>query len=151
MMNANPALKPQPSTEPDLSPLTIGNRIIWKPSGLHKGRGVYALVPFAKGDVIEQSPVTIVPKAETDLFDNGVNGEDSVIDQYLLRWQPHKKGQEYCLGHGFLMLYNHSAKPAAHLEYDFDYKTISMVADRDIAAGEEITFDYDCEIWFDVA
>lgn len=150
MMQAKPQFKTAPDSTPDISSMTIGNKIAWKQSGLHKGRGVFALVDFAEGDVVEQSPVTIVPKAETDMFDQGMNGDDSIIDQYLLRWRPEIKGQEYCLGHGFLMLYNHSGKANGILTYQFDFKTISMVAARDIRAGEEITFDYDCEIWFPV-
>jgi SET domain-containing protein len=136
--------------ETDLSTLTIGNRIIWKPSGLNKGRGVYALMDIAEGEVLEQSPVTVIAKAETDFLEEERTGYESMIDQYLLRWQPSVKGQEYCLGHGFLMLYNHHPKPNGYLKYDFDFKTISMCAGRDIKAGEEITFDYDCELWFDV-
>ncbi len=147
LLNSN--LQTKPEVTPDLAPLTIGNRIVWKPSGLHKGRGVFALVDIMEGEVIEQSPVTIIPKAETDLIDADTS-LDSVLDQYLLRWQPDVKGQEYCLGHGYLMLYNHHPEPNAYLVHDFDFKTISMTAGRDIKAGEEITFDYDCELWFDV-
>ena len=48
-----------------------------------------------------------------------------------------------------MILYNHHAKPNAYLTYDFELKTISLVAGRDIVAGEEITFDYDVELWFE--
>lgn len=151
-----PQAKPVPSQDNvDLSPMTIGNRIAWMSSGPKKGRGIFALVDFKEGDTIETSPVTIVSKAETDLFDNDEKtGVTSIIDQYLLLWQEEIKGQEYCMGHGYLMLYNHSETPSAMQKRDFDMKTISMVAARDIKAGEEITFDYGFEEhekpWFDV-
>jgi SET domain-containing protein len=128
--------------------MTIGNRVAWKITP-QKGRGIFAIAGIAKGEIIEQSPVTIVPKAETDFIDEAKTGMVSVIDMYLLRWKPEVKGQEYCLGHGFLMLYNHHPQPNGDLQYDFDMRTISMVATRDIKVGEEITFDYDCELWFD--
>lgn len=135
--------------------MTIGNRIAWMSSGPKKGRGIFALIDFKEGDVIETSPVTIISKAETDLFDDEKKtGVESIIDQYLLLWQEDVKGQEYCMGHGFLMLYNHSETPSALQKRDFDMKTISMIANRDIKAGEEITFDYgfeeDEKPWFDV-
>lgn len=141
--NALPQFQTQQAGAPDLSPMTIGNRIVWKASGPNKGRGIFALVDIAEGEIIETSPVTIISKAETDLFDNDEKtGITSMIDQYLLLWQEHIKGQEYCMGHGYLMLYNHSETPTAIQKRDFDFKTLSMIAARDIKAGEEITFDY---------
>lgn len=125
----------------------IGGRAVWKLS-TQRGRGVYAAEDFAAGEVIECSPVTVIPKAETDLFDEDFTGKESVIDSYLLRWRPEISGQEYCLGHGYLMLYNHNNNPNAALSHDFENRTISMIAQRHIHAGEEITFDYDVELWF---
>ncbi len=151
-------LQPQFKTAPvatDLSPMTIGNRIAWKPSGPKMGRGIFALIDIAEGEIIETSPVTVISKAETDLFDkNEQTGIESVIDQYLLLWQEGVKGQEYCMGHGYLMMYNHSENPTAVQKHDFAFKTISMIAARDIKAGEEITFDYGFDEvdkpWFEV-
>ena len=129
-------------------PERITGLAVWKATP-EKGRGVFAAMDIRKGAVIEQSPVTVVPKAETDFLEEEKTGKVSVIDSYLMRWRPDVKGQEYCLGHGFLMLYNHGEKPNSALSYDYEQRTITTTATRDIRAGEEITFDYDCELWFD--
>ncbi len=132
-----------------------GPAICWRRAG-EKGVGIYAMVDFKAGEVIETSPVTVVPKAETDLFDDEAKTSVvSIIDQYLFVWRGDDvKGEEYCMGHGYLMLYNYSPAANGVIRHDFDQKTISMVAGRDIQAGEEITFDYgfddEFKPWFDV-
>jgi SET domain-containing protein len=50
---------------------------------------------------------------------------------------------------GYIMLYNHSAEPNIELESDLNAKTITAMAIKNIKAGEELTWDYGCEIWFD--
>ena len=50
---------------------------------------------------------------------------------------------------GYIMLYNHSKNPTIWLESDYEEMTMTARALRDIEVGEELTWDYSCEIWFD--
>lgn len=119
-----------------------GSKIGWKDTGTEKGRGVFARQDIAKGEVIEVSPVIIV--AEKDVPDDG-----GAPDGYLLDWEPETEGQEHCMPLGYIMLYNHSKDENLYLENDHDAMTITSYASRDIKAGEELLWDYSCEIWFD--
>ena len=47
------------------------------------------------------------------------------------------------------MLYNHSRVPNIRLEGDYETMTITVYALRDIREGEELVWNYDCDIWFD--
>lgn len=117
-----------------------GASLGWK-SMARKGRGVFARRDFKKGDVIEVAPV--VPVAEENV------PEDEFPDGYLLAWDEDTPGEEYAMALGYIMLYNHSAKPNMDLECDFEDETISAVASRRIKAGEELTWDYGCDLWFE--
>ena len=120
----------------------VGAKIGWRDMGNDKGRGVFALEDIAKGTMIEAAPVIIV-SAENVPDDGGAP------DGYLLDWNPEEKGEEHCMPLGYIMLYNHSRKPTLYLENDEEDMTVSSFAIRDIKAGEELTWDYSCEIWFD--
>jgi hypothetical protein len=100
-----------------------------------RGRGVFALRPFAEGEVVEIC-VTVV------LDDEDVAGVTR--DYVFSARQPGK----LLLVLGYGMLYNHSAQPnlfhrsAGRLQIEF-------VALRDIAVGEELTHDYGAAYWQD--
>jgi SET domain-containing protein len=49
---------------------------------------------------------------------------------------------------GYTSLVNHSAAPNCTFIRHFDELALDLVASRDIAAGEEITFDYGMTLWF---
>jgi len=76
-------------------------------------------------NVIESAPVIVV--AASAVPDDG-----GAPDGYLLDWEPEEEGREHCMPLGYYNQY-----------------TISSFALRDIKAGEELTWDYSCEIWFD--
>ncbi|HPD83230.1 MAG: SET domain-containing protein-lysine N-methyltransferase [Alphaproteobacteria bacterium] len=120
----------------------LGAKIGWRDSGSEKGRGVYAMEDIPQGTCIEVAPVIVVAKA--DVPDSG-----GAPDGYLLDWEPEEEGQEHCMPLGYIMLYNHSRDANIYLENDHEEMTISSFAARDIRAGEELTWDYACEIWFD--
>ncbi|PZP54448.1 MAG: hypothetical protein DI586_09930 [Micavibrio aeruginosavorus] len=122
----------------------LGASIAWRKISDDKGRGVFALRNIKKGEVIEVSPV--VPVAKKDIKHNG-----SAPDGYLLEWDEDTKGEEYCMPLGYIMLYNHSKKPTMHLDSDLENYVMTASALRDIKVGEELTWDYSCEIWFDEA
>lgn len=119
-----------------------GAKIGWKDTGGEKGRGVYARTDFLEGDVIEVAPVITVAAS-------AIPEEGGAPDGYLLDWDTDEEGQEHCMPLGYIMLYNHSKNPNIRLESDYEEMTITAFAMRDIKAGEEICWNYSCEIWFD--
>ena len=120
----------------------LGAKIGWRQANEVKGRGVFALNDIQKDEVVETAPVILV-SAENVPDDGGAP------DGYLLDWNPEEEGEEHCMPLGYIMLYNHSRQPTLYLENDEETMTISALALRDINAGEELTWDYSCEIWFD--
>lgn len=117
----------QPSRTPGAGPPTI--RI--GASAIH-GRGVYAVSAIAAGQLIERCPVLLVPAAQRELLDR-----TSLYDYYFT-WAD--GGAAIALGLG--SLYNHEDDPCARYRKDFAAAVVDFIADRDIAAGEEITVDY---------
>jgi uncharacterized protein len=118
----------------------MGAHIGWKTTK-GKGRGVFTGKPIRKGQLIEVAPV--IPVAEKSFTEN------ETPDGYLLSWSDTKKGQEYAMVLGYVMLYNHSSKPNIELEMDMRAKTMEVKALRNIRAGEELVWDYNCDLWFD--
>ena len=119
-----------------------GAQIGWKDTGTEKGRGVFALADIPAGAVLEVSPV--IPVAANAIPDDG-----GAPDGYLLDWDPEEKGQEHCMALGYVMLLNHSENANVSLESDLEEMTVTVSALRNIRAGEEILWDYACDIWFD--
>ena len=141
----------QPILSTDVSPVAMppqrmygqnGAKIGWRESSAEKGRGVFALEDIPMGEEIEVAPVIVV--AAASLSDDG-----GAPDGYLLDWEPEEEGYEHCMPLGYIMLYNHSKDATIRLENDHEDMTITAYAARDIKAGEELTWDYNCEIWFD--
>ena len=111
-----------------------------------KGRGVVARVDCRAGTEVERAPVIVVP--EDDLLD--IDHRDTVHDHYLLYWSD-EPGRELAMGCGLLMIYNHSGAPNVEFTDGPEPETMSVMALRDIAAGEELTYDYGVALWFDEA
>ncbi|MCA9064161.1 MAG: SET domain-containing protein-lysine N-methyltransferase [Planctomycetaceae bacterium] len=101
----------------------------WTPG---KGRGVFARKPISCGTVFEVVPVLVIPEKEVLDTDGS-----SFLADYVFEW---KKGK-VALALGFGSLYNHSFTPNARYD-DHGRQTKSFRALRDIAAGEEITINY---------
>ena len=119
-----------------------GAHIGWKDTGGERGRGVFALRDFKEGEVIEVAPV--IPVSKRNVYDNG-----EAPDGYLLDWDGNYEDEEYCMPLGFIMLYNHSDTPTIKLDQDFDAYTMTAYAMRDIKKGEELCWNYNCDIWFE--
>ena len=93
-----------------------------------RGLGVFAKEPIQKGGVIERVPLLVVTWEDID---------DSELADYAFVLT--EKKVAIALGYG--SLYNHSYDPNAR--YDDDGKKIKVFsAIKDIAAGEEITVNY---------
>lgn len=120
----------------------LGAKIAWKQISEEKGRGVFALKNIKKGETIEVSPVVTVPATS-------IPTDGEAPDGYVLDWDPDTKGEEHCMPLGYIMMYNHNSTPNMRLENDMEEYTITAFALRDIKAGEELTWNYNCELWFD--
>lgn len=134
--------KEQDQFKPPKMNSILGAKIGWRDTGSEKGRGVFALEDIPKGCVIETAAV--VPVGTHNIPEDG-----GAPDGYLLEWDPETEGEEHCLALGYIMLYNHDREANVHLENDYDEMTITTIALRDIRAGEEILWNYACDIWFD--
>lgn len=116
----------------------------------HKGRGVVTLQEIKKGDLIERSPVLIIPHRDRAAVD------PTIIFTYVFMWEPatveqdlYKHEGRSAVALGFTSLLNHSYTPNANFRRHIDELMIDIWALRDIEAGEEITIDYQMTLWFD--
>ena len=134
------------SHDAELNPGTVGTRpralVDWRAIP-GKGRGVVALRDCPAGTEVERSPVIIVPA------DDLLEREEPLTlpDQYLLYWSE-DDGRELCMGGGLLMFYNHSDEPNISFHDGPEAETMSVIATRDVVAGEELTYDYGVPLWF---
>jgi len=96
-----------------------------------KGRAVFAKAAIKKGTIIERAPVMLVPISE---LAGGM--ANPALHKYFFQWS--KTHVAMILGYG--SLYNHSYRPNAR--YTHGSLSITYLALRDIAAGEEITINY---------
>ncbi len=112
-----------------------------------KGRGIFALRKIAGGETIEDAPVVVVPASEVAHLDATVLGD------YYFVWGDDEKQAALLLGP--CSLCNHSYEPNARFVLHPERQTIEFIALRDIAAGEEITTNYNGEpgdrkaVWFE--
>ena len=100
-----------------------------------KGRGVFARKDIKKNKEIERVPVIVVPEADVFGYTR-----TSRLSDYVFNW---KKGH-FALALGYGSLYNHSFNPNAQYFMEGG-DTQTYVALRDIAAGEEITINYNSD------
>ena len=107
-------------------------QVEWKRSG-NKGRGVFALKDFKKGDVIEECPVIPLTAKESVIC------ETTILEYYLYPWRGKRDGA-VVLGYG--MLYNHSVEPNARYHLNYGGRKITYKAIQPIKKGEEILVNY---------
>jgi SET domain-containing protein len=96
-----------------------------------KGRGVFAKTFIPDGTVIERVPVIVLSAEDVELCE---------LANYAFVWH----GPKVCIALGYGSLYNHSYAPNARYD-DHGRRTKQFTAIRDIAAGEEITVNYNGE------
>jgi SET domain-containing protein len=114
-----------------------------------RGRGVFARRPFARNEVIEVCPVIALSERDADRLN-----ETGLYDYYF-GWG--EDGKQAAIALGFGSLYNHSFTPNAEHRKDAADNTMSIVAVREITAGEEIFIRYQTgmedeqqAMWFEV-
>lgn len=98
-----------------------------------KGRGVFARRNIRKGELIERVPVVVLP---VSAFVGG--WENETLNRYFYVWT--KNSVAVSLGYG--SIYNHSYEPNAIYDHDYRGRRLLYIAYRDIAAGDEITVNY---------
>ena len=111
-----------------------------------RGRGVFCGSALKQGDLVELCPVLVLPKGDFDKI------HGSHLHDYYFLWE-HEGETALALGYG--SLYNHATESNADYEMDFAARTIAIIAQRDIAADEEICIDYTdgvdaSTLWFEV-
>jgi SET domain-containing protein len=114
-----------------------------------RGRGVVADAPILAGQLIERSPVLVIPHADRPAADA------TIVFTYVFMWE-HGSVEEDLYKHegraaialGLTSLLNHSYAPNCNFIRHIDALMIELVSLRDIAPGEELTIDYQMTLWF---
>lgn len=99
-----------------------------------KGRGIVAGRRFGEGELIERSPVIIIPPDQWEVV------ETSVLSAFCFSWGDDSEATAIALGHA--SLFNHSYQPNAFAELRMRQRLIEFRALREIVEGEEITINY---------
>lgn len=113
-----------------------------------KGRGVVTTVPIAAGTVFERSPVIEIPAEQI------IHIRRTELHNYFFKWGEDREDAAIALGFG--SLFNHAYAPNADFRNNLAERTIAFIALRPIAAGEEITINYNGDpqdrsrLWFPV-
>lgn len=111
------------------------------------GRGVYCGVDIPANALIEICPVIRIRKKDIALVDK------TIFHDYYFEWGDGFKEGGLALGFG--SLYNHSRKPNAYYEADYEADVLLVHALQDIPAGKEICFNYNgdpkdiTKVWFE--
>ena len=109
--------------------------VVVKDTGTIKGRGVFALRDFAKGEIVEQCPVIILLRAYDQLPPR--------IKTMVFNWgNLAKTNPSYALSLGYGSLYNHDNPANMRYEAIPEDSTIRYIAVRDIKNDEELTINY---------
>lgn len=102
-----------------------------------KGRGLVACAPIVAGTRLFSDPVVVI-----DDPDEIARLEATGLNNWLLYW-----GEgAVAIAMGWTMLINHSRRAELRnvtSERDHARRLITIIATRDIAAGEELLFDYE--------
>ena len=105
----------------------------------------FAKEPIAKGTMLHQAPVIAYPNAEHEHI------EKTLLADYAFEYG--KNHTAMLLGYG--MLCNHAYDANARYDINLDNHSFDFFARKDIAAGEEITINYNGDeedttpLWFD--
>lgn len=99
-------------------------------------RGVFATQDIAQGQIFHRAPVIPYPNEQH------VHIEKTILADYAFEYGANHSA--FLLGYG--MLFNHSYKPNANYELNFDNHTVDFFAHTDIKAGEEILINYNGEV-----
>lgn len=102
----------------------------------NRGRGVFALKNFEKGDVVEVCPVLTLTPKERKI------AEKTILYSYIYPWRSTRSA---ALTFGYGAVYNHSFDPNADWKQDFRGTNMVYRALKKIKKGEEIFVNYNGE------
>jgi uncharacterized protein len=114
----------------------------------NRGRGLFATRDIRGGEVIERSPVIVIPLEEWPVIEN------TIIGVYVFSWGEEMEYAALALGLG--SLFNHSFRPNARYFNRLENNVIEFIAIRDIRESEEVFVNYNRDpedmtpLWFDV-
>jgi len=109
-----------------------------------KGRGIFARLPIATGTIIENAPVIIVSPEHCAALDR------TILHDYYFNWDGEADGDGTgAVALGLVSLCNHSRRPRARVRRNVSQNTLDLIALAPIAAGDEVTIDYNCALWFE--
>lgn len=111
--------------------------VYFQESAIH-GRGIFTYEEITKGSLIEICPVIVLPPEQIPHLEN------TSLYHYYFTWGDQQEAATILLGFG--SLYNHAVECNAEYIMDYEQQTMDVYAIRDIAAGEEITFNYNGEL-----
>lgn len=104
-------------------------------TGTPKGRGVFAVQGFFIGELVEESPVILLPSP--------FNGLPKVLQTLVFNWSLLTGvGQDMALALGYGSLFNHDNPANLRYSPDCDNLTMRFYAVREIQPGEELTINY---------
>lgn len=113
------------------------------------GRGVIATRPIRRGELIERSPVILVPEEDRPAVD------PTNVGSYIVMWEHATTGEDLYSGNGraavvlgLMSLVNHSDDPNCTIVRYIEALALDLIALRDIAADEELRIDYHMTLWF---
>lgn len=111
-----------------------------------RGRGMFAVRKYLKGELIERAPVVAIDEKKWP------SAAKTILSDYGFDWG--EKDEHAAIAMGYISIYNHSYSPNAQLEQMLDELMMEIIAIKDIEAGEEITINYNGEpesqdpLWF---
>jgi uncharacterized protein len=98
------------------------------------GRGVFAMRPFKRGELIERAPLMVIEGADAVFI-----GYYAKLGSYVFEHGDHS----VVLGMGFISFLNHSYRPNAYYEMDYRNEgSVDVIALRNIKKGEQIRINY---------
>jgi hypothetical protein len=109
-----------------------------------KGLGVRLREPVAAGEPLAVAAVFELAPEDVPLIER-----TAFRHHYFVH--PERDG-EGVIVLGWLTFCNHDADPSLTLDWQrapFGLWTVTVRAARALAAGEELTIDYNCELWFE--
>lgn len=113
-----------------------------------KGRGVFTSRSLPEGLVIECSPVIVMEQKDREHLNK------TLLHDYIFEWGLQK--DKCCMALGLIPIYNHSYESNCEYIMDYSEDQIEIKTVRPIAAGEELTINYNGDwndgqqIWFNV-
>ncbi|MCD6063137.1 MAG: lysine methyltransferase [Flavipsychrobacter sp.] len=126
--------------------MILGSIYITQSEG--RGKGVFTNKVIPADTVVELSPVVVMSGEERKLLDQ------TLLHDYIFEWNPDGAAM-CCMAQGYISVYNHSYTSNCEYFMNYEDKTIMIRSVRDIAAGEELTINYNGDwddekpVWFE--